>query len=156
MKSWFTGKDPDAGRDLGQEEKGTAENEMAGWHHRLDGHEFEWTPWVGDGQGGLACCDSWGCKELDTTERLNWTELNWTDVHCSIIYNRQDMEANGVPINRWMVKEEACIYVYTYIKYHSAIKMTAFTTTWMDLESIRLSKISHKDRYLMTWLTCRM
>ena len=48
---------------------------MAGWHHRLDGHEFEWTPGVGDGQGGLACCDSWGCKELDTTERLNWTEL---------------------------------------------------------------------------------
>ena len=90
------------------------------------------------------------------TRLSDWTELNWTDVHCSIIYNRQDMEANGVPINRWMVKEEACIYVYIYIKYHSAIKMTAFTTTWMDLESIRLSKISHKDRYLMTWLTCRM
>ena len=51
-------------------------DEMAGWHHWLDGHEFEWTPGVGDGQGGLACCDSWGCKELDTTERLNWTELN--------------------------------------------------------------------------------
>ena len=57
------------------EEKGTTEDEMAGWHHWLDGHEFEWTPGVGDGQGGLACCDSWGCKELDTTEQLNWTEL---------------------------------------------------------------------------------
>ena len=75
VKSWLTGKDPDAGRDLGQEEKGTAEDEMAGWHHQLDGHEFEWTPGVGDGQGGLACCDSWGRKELDTTERLNWMEL---------------------------------------------------------------------------------
>ena len=59
-----------------QEEKGTTEDEMAGWHHWLDGCEPEWTPGVGDGQGGLACCDSWGCKELDTTERLNWTELN--------------------------------------------------------------------------------
>ena len=73
-KSWLVGKDPDAGRDWGQEEKGTTEDEMAGWHHRLYGHEFEQTPGVGDGQGGLACCDSWGHKELDTTERLNWTE----------------------------------------------------------------------------------
>ena len=61
----------DAGRDWGQEEKGTTEDEMAGWHYRLDGHEFECTPGVGDGQGGLACCDSWGCKESDTTEQLN-------------------------------------------------------------------------------------
>ena len=74
-KSWFTGKDPDAGRDWGQEEKGTTEDEVAGWHHWLDGGESEWTPGVGDGQGGLACCNSWGRKELDTTERLNWTEL---------------------------------------------------------------------------------
>ena len=73
-KSWLTGKDPNAGRDWGQEEKGTTEDEMAGWHHRLDGHEFEWTPGVGDGQGGLVCCNSWGRKESDTTERLNWTE----------------------------------------------------------------------------------
>ena len=60
---------------LGQEEKGTTEDEMAGWHHRLSGHGFEYTVGVGDGQGGLACCGSWGCKESDTTERLNWTEL---------------------------------------------------------------------------------
>ena len=72
-KSWLIGKDSDAGRDWGQEEKGTAEDEMAGWHHWLDGRESEWTPGVGDGQGGLACCDSWGGEELDTTERLNWT-----------------------------------------------------------------------------------
>ena len=78
-KSWVIGKDPDAGRDWGQEEKGTTEDEMAGWHHLLDAHEFGWTPGVGDGQGGLACCDSWGRKESDMTERLNWTELNWID-----------------------------------------------------------------------------
>ena len=74
-KSWLTGKDPDAEKDWGQE-KGMTEDEMVGWHHRLDGHEFEWTQGVGDGQGGLGCCDSWGHKESDTTERLNWTELN--------------------------------------------------------------------------------
>ena len=75
-KSWLIGKDCDAGRDWGQEEKGMTEDEMAGCHHWLDGHESEWTPGVGDGQGGLACCDSWGRKELDTTEPLNLTELN--------------------------------------------------------------------------------
>ena len=76
-KSWLTGKDSDAGRDWGQEEKGTTEDEMLGWHHWLDGRESEWILGDGDGQGGLECCDSWGLKESDTTERLNWTELNW-------------------------------------------------------------------------------
>ena len=70
-KSWLIGKDFDAGRDWGQEEKGTAKDEMAGCHHWLYGCESLWTPGVGDGQGGLLCCDSWGCKESDTTE---WTE----------------------------------------------------------------------------------
>ena len=74
MQSWLIGKDPDAGKDWGQEEKGTTEDEMVGWHHRLNGHGFGWTLGVGDGQGGLACCGSWDGKELDTTERLNWTE----------------------------------------------------------------------------------
>ena len=70
-KSWLIGKDSDAGRDWGQEEKGTTEDEMTGWHHWLNGRESEWTPGVGDGQGGLTYCDSWGSKESDTTERLN-------------------------------------------------------------------------------------
>ena len=74
-KNWLIGKDSDAGRDWGQEEKGTTEDEMAGWHHWLDGCEFGWIPGNGDGQGGLACCNSWGHKESDTTEQLNWTEL---------------------------------------------------------------------------------
>ena len=77
VKRWLIGKDSDAGRDWGQEEKGTTEDEMAGWHHWLDGREFEWTPGVGDGLGGLACCDSWGRRELAMTEWLNGTELNY-------------------------------------------------------------------------------
>ena len=82
-KSWLIGKDPDAGKDWGQEEKWTAEDEMAGWHRQLNGHGFEW-PWgVGDGRGGLACCDSWGRKESDTTERLKWTELIGNHTHLS-------------------------------------------------------------------------
>ena len=74
MKSWLTGKDPDAGKDWRQEEKGMTEDEMFGWYHWLDGHEFEQALGVGDGQGGLACCGPWGRKELDTTEQLNWTD----------------------------------------------------------------------------------
>ena len=71
VKSWLIWKDSDAVRDCGQEEKGMTEDEMAGWHHGLDGRESEWTPGDGDGQGGLACCDSWGRKESDPTEQLN-------------------------------------------------------------------------------------
>ena len=74
-KSWLIGKDPDTGKDWAQEEKRTTEDEMVGWHHCLDGHGFGWTPGVGDGQGGLACCGSWGRKESDTSEWLNW--LTW-------------------------------------------------------------------------------
>ena len=77
LVSWLIGKDSDAGRDWGQEEKGTIEDEMAEWHHWLDGRESEWTQGAGDGQRGLVCCDSWGRKESDMTEQLNWTELNW-------------------------------------------------------------------------------
>ena len=74
--SWLIWKDPDAGKDWGQEEKRATEDEMVGWHHRLNQHGFGWTLGVGDGQGGLACCDSWGRKELDTTEWLNCSELS--------------------------------------------------------------------------------
>ena len=74
VKNWLIGKDPDAGTDWRQE-KGTTEDKMVGWHHRLDGHEFEQVPGVGDGQGSLVCCSPWGHKESDMTERMNWTEL---------------------------------------------------------------------------------
>ena len=71
MQSWLIGKDPDAGKVWGQEEKGMTENEMVGWRHRLNGHEFEQAPGDSEGQGSLACCSPWGCKESDTTEQLN-------------------------------------------------------------------------------------
>ena len=93
VKCWLIGKDPDAGRNRGQEEKGTTEDEMAEWQHPLNGHEFEWTRGVGDGQGGLACCDSWGRKESDMTEWLNWTELKEVRVggrfNCSLSQDTQ-------------------------------------------------------------------
>ena len=84
-KSWLIWKDPDAGKDWGQEKKGTTEDEMVGWHHRLNGHGFGWTPGVGDRQGGLACCGSWGRKESDMTERLNWTDNNIFNNHVQLL-----------------------------------------------------------------------
>jgi len=77
-KNWLIGKDPDAGKDWRQEQKGMTEDDMVGWHHQLNRHEFEQALGAGDGQGILACCSPWGCKELDTTERLNWIDgLPW-------------------------------------------------------------------------------
>ena len=73
-KNWLLGKDPDGGKDWRQEEKGMTEDEMIGWHHRLNGHEFEKPLGVGDGQGSLVCCSTWDCKESDTTAWLNWTD----------------------------------------------------------------------------------
>ena len=84
VKNWLIWEDPDAEKDWRREKKGTTEDEIFGWHQRLDGHDFEKGPGVGDGQGGLACCSPWGCKELDTTERLNWTELiEWRNIYSS-------------------------------------------------------------------------
>ena len=74
-KKWLMEKDPEAGKDWGQEKKGMTEDEMVGWHHQLTGHESEQAPGVGDGQGSLACYGPWGHKELDMTEWLNWTDV---------------------------------------------------------------------------------
>ena len=80
-KSWLIGKNPGVGSEWGQEEKATTEDEMAEWHHRLDAQEFEWTPGVGNRQGGLACCDAWGCRVgHDWVTELNWTECIY-DTH---------------------------------------------------------------------------
>ena len=104
VNSWLTWKDPDAGKDWRLEEKGTTEDEMAGWHHWLDGRESEWTPGVGYGQGGLACCNSWGCKESDTTEWLNWTELKvyFSDIKTK---GKKNYYSKGESINDANVRE---------------------------------------------------
>ena len=80
VKNWLSGKYPDAGKDRRQEEKGMTEDEMVGWHHRLDGHEFEQALGVSAGQGGLACCSPRGRKESDVTERLNWTQTPYMPI----------------------------------------------------------------------------
>ena len=81
VKSCLIWKDPDTEKDWGQEEMGTTEDEMVGWHQWLYGHEFEQAPGVGDEQGNLACCSPWGLKESDTTEWLNWLR-DWTCISC--------------------------------------------------------------------------
>jgi len=124
-KSWLIGKDSVVGRDWGQEEKGTTEDEMAGWHHWLDGRESEWTPGVGDGQGGLACCDSWGRKE--STE-LNWTKLSGLQFYFTVILfffyrNRIDLQCR-VSDEQHMIQLYiyiymcVCVYTYFYILFH--------------------------------------
>ena len=99
-KSWLIWKDSDAGRDWGQEEKGMTEDETAGCHHWLDGRRSGWTPGVGDGQGGLACCDSWGHKELDMTEWLNWTELTFENL------DEIDIFYKNVTYQNWQSKNK--------------------------------------------------
>ena len=79
MESWFIWKDPDAGKDRSRDEEGRTEDAMVGWHHWLSGHGFGSTPGFGDGQGGLACCSSWGCKSR--TRLSNWSELNWLNIN---------------------------------------------------------------------------
>ena len=96
VKNWLIWKDRDAGKDWRQEVKGTTEDEMAGWHHWLDGHEFEWTLEVDNGQGGLACCSSWGHKQSDTIEQLNWTELNThTPFGCIVFFSPYMKKSKG-------------------------------------------------------------
>jgi len=100
--NWLSGKDPDAGKDRRQEEKGTPEDEMVGRHHQLDGHEFQQAPGVGDGQASLVCCSPWGHKESDTTEWLNWTD--WTNkrrwyLRCRRLWGQTDHGSSPTSAN---------------------------------------------------------
>ena len=96
VKNWLTGKDPDAGRDWGQEEKGTTEDEMAGWHHQLDGREFQQAPGVGDGQGSLACCSPW-----DHRVGHDWaTELNWGSLSLILLRYKKTKGQGGEVASR--------------------------------------------------------
>ena len=132
------GKDPDDGRDWGQEEKGTTEDEMAGWHHWLDGRESVWTPGVGDGQGGLACCDSWGRKELGTTERLNWTELMF---HLCLLSG---------DIIKWVLLTAFSVYMELIIQFLSfSLLMWCFTHS--DFQILKILCIPAINP---TWIWC--
>ena len=86
VKNWLIGKDPDAGKDWGQEEKGTTKDAMVLWHHWLDGHEFEQAPGFGDRQGSLTCCSPWDHKGWNTTEQLNWINLIWIHYPLSNVF----------------------------------------------------------------------
>ena len=122
-ESWLIGKASDAGRDWGWEEKGTTQDEMAGWHHGLDGRESEWTPGVGDGQGGLACCDSWGRKESDTTEPLNWPEdSDHKFIYYLFLLSNQgkghlfssSLKTISNPWNHFTISKKSCIFKTIY------------------------------------------
>ena len=125
-KSWLICKDPDAGKDWGQEEKGTTEDEMIGWHHRLNGHEFEWTPRVGDGQGGLVCCSPWGRKELDTTEQPNWTEWIQSFTKCYGQYaNHSDKHVYFLLFRIWIHFNYKLIHESSGLKnYYNKLKVS--------------------------------
>ena len=133
-RSWLIGKDPDAGRDWGQEEKGMTEDEMAGWHHWLNGCESEWILRVGDGQGGLACCNSLGRKESDMTERLNWTELKVSFIFIWIF-----------PIFlRCSVYFDLCVILFTWT-YCSCVGLFLFC--------LFVSWTMHWDTYCLCWVS---
>ena len=159
-KSWLIGKDFEAERDWGQEEKGMTEDEMAGWHHRLNGPESEWTPGVGNGQGSLACCSSWGRKESDTTERLNWTEsLRSAELSCStysftyfspafLRYNwfMTLCQLKGYNVFIWYIYESQndCHHRLVYI-FYSLFNLRC--NAWME----RLDRFYTKERVERTW-----
>ena len=131
MKNWLIGKDPDTGRGWGQEEKGTTEDEMAGWHHWLNGHESEWTPGDGDGQGGLVCCDSWGHKERprhDWATELNWLKLTWVNVYT-------------VRLSSFHTTHK--LYIFNY-----KVKSTFMVITSFSVSSHKEKKINPNDFYL--------
>ena len=107
VKNWLIGKDPDAGKDWRQEEKGTTEDEMVGWHHWLNGHEFEQVPGVGDGQRSLECYSPWVHKESDTTEQLNWTESHHRVSQVVLVVNNPTANAGRCrrhKFNPWVGK----------------------------------------------------
>ena len=115
-KNWLTGKDPDSGKDWRQEEKGITEEEMVGWNHQLNGHEFEKAPGVGDGQRGLTCCSSpWGCKESDMTEWLNWMELIAKEVNWNNMLDLVELYMPSIILPLFVNVMKLCMWVYVCV-----------------------------------------
>ena len=132
VKGWLIRKDPDAGKDWRQEEKGTTEDEVVGWHHWLNGHGFEWTPGVGDGQGGLVCCGSWGSKESDMTEQLNWTIYQrWTWIFMSSQWFSESFCEVGIlpPFYEWRNSILAKYLVKGHMTVNSKVRFEAYFKT---------------------------
>ena len=130
-KSWLIWKDPDAGKDWGQEEKGTKEDEMVGWHHQHNWCGFGGTPGVGDGQGDLVCCGSWGQKELDSTEWLNWTESNWTECFSGFPYFLQfKSELHNKEIMIWATVSSQSCFASPSLAAKNIINQISVSTIW--------------------------
>ena len=132
-KNWLIGKDPDVEKDWRREEKGRTEDEMVGWHHQLDGHAFEQDLGVGDRQGSLACCSPWGCKKLDTTEQLNWTEL--------AMLNSWPKLFKGDFLNSWCSPLKRN-FVHTSTSWkHSTFKLPWWSSRWDSSLSMQGARV---------------
>ena len=134
VKNWLIGKGPDAGKDWGQEENGMTEDEMIGWHHWRDGCEFEYAPGVDDGQGSLACCSPWGRRELDTTERLNWTELK--------LFKSRELLRSMIQIICLQSRENNWI---SLLESYSPNEFHKIDTLWTECENIDCDLIRYSN-----------
>ena len=134
-KSWLISKDPDAGKDWRPKEKGMTENEMVGWYHQLNGHEFEQALGVGDRQGSLAYCSPWGCKKLDTTEWLNWTELNKVDDYLNLFVKKaHDMDRFNWPGLGEIKQKKHQMRKHRFWKH---LVMKIFVFQWWSLDNLK-------------------
>ena len=140
VKNWLIGKDPNAGKDWRGEEKGLTEDEMVGWHHWLDGHKFEQAPGVGDGQGSLVCCNLWCCKELDTTEWLNWLTIKLPS------YNFSNL---GLSFVGYLV----LVPCFVALKMSTILRL-AYEAVSVSRKEISLWHQAHRWCYNVTLLVC--
>ena len=144
VKNWLIGKDPDAGKDWRQEEKGMTEDEMFGWHHWLNGHKFEQALGISDEQGSLACCSPWGCKESDTTEQLNWTELSVLKSRAiTLPTNIHIVKAKIFPVViygcvSWTIKKAECLRI-------NAFKLWCWRRLWVPWTARRSDQSMLKE-----------
>ena len=140
-KNWLIGKGPDTGKDWRQEEKGTTKEEMARWHLWSDGHEFEQAPGVGDGQGGLACCSPWGCKELDMTEQLNWKLAVLTHGHLGLLFIsglggwKPNLSSHTLSVALFFITSQKCESLSIFPPTDSVMQMQDLLTLYVSIFS---------------------